>query len=347
MMQSTNEQLPFANKNLLWLVVLSIIYWLLICQWQYHSIMQFGAEKKIFLKVVIGMLPSVLACLVIIKILTNRFWDKGKYFAFILLAISTIFICALLHPLLTKALIFEKPHNFTTYYILFIGSIIDSAIACIVYLAFWLTIRAFMASKRQHNKEKELMQYEIDALKRQMSPHFLFNVMNNIYVSMDKDPQKAKESLLEFSQLMRHQLYTSQSEVISITEELEFLGKYIELEKMRKEGNLQVSTNCQVEDESFCIPPMLLQPLVENAFKYVGTNSNAPFIKIACTNSAEHFTFSIANNIDEQVPHNNLGLGLKSVSRRLDLLYAEQHTFSAAAKPGIFEVYLQIKTVKK
>jgi hypothetical protein len=346
-MQFTDEPLKSSNKNLLWLAVLSIVYWLLICQWQYHSITQFDGEKKILLKVIIGITPGILACFIIIKILTKRLWDKGKYFAFIVLAIATIFACALLHPLLTKLLVFEKPHGISTYYILFIGSTIDSAIACIVYLGFWLTLRAFSASKRQHNKEKELMQYEIDALKRQMSPHFLFNVMNNIYVSMDKNPQKAKESLLEFSQLMRHQLYTSQSEVISITEELEFLGKYIELEKMRKEGNLKVSTDCRVEDESFCIPPMLLQPLVENAFKYVGTNSDAPFIKISCTNSAEHFTFSIANNIDEHVPHNNLGLGLKSVSRRLDLLYAEQHTFSAEAKPGIFEVFLQIKTVKK
>jgi LytS/YehU family sensor histidine kinase len=217
--------------------------------------------------------------------------------------------------------------------------------AFVVALFVTLTFLSSMYRKDQLNKrlEKEKLETELNFLKSQTSPHFLFNALNSIYVLIDIDKKKAREILLRFSGLLGYQLYECK-DLVYLSKELDFLENYIELEKIRKK-NLVVSYNRPVNSPAFEIVPFLLIPFVENAFKHVSSyNNRENFIKINISANDLLLNAEVINTYEENdsVKDGIGGIGLQNIQRILHLLYPDVHEFKIHKEQNIFTAKLTI-----
>src|SRR5258707_11795609 len=152
-------------------------------------------------------------------------------------------------------------------------------------LVFFAIVRHIYNHIKLRQKAQQLLiekqQAELNYLKSQTNPHFLFNTLNNIYSLARDKSDLAPESILRLSKILRFMLYETGGEFIAIEQELKILSDYIALEKLRYDDSLRVNFNHDIEDMKQALPPLLLIPLVENAFKHgVSETRNQPFVNI-------------------------------------------------------------------
>ncbi len=199
-----------------------------------------------------------------------------------------------------------------------------------------------------HNKLKQSAQQlriekqaaELNYLKSQTNPHFLFNTLNNIYsLARDKSDQ-TPETILRLSKILRYMLYETSGPYIAIEQELKIISDYISLEKLRYDDSLRISFNYDVEDMKQSLPPLLLMPLVENAFKHgVSETRNQPFVDIHLSIASRQLSFRVRNSTEESEAGGMVkeNIGLSNLRRQLELLYTdyqvslEQRTFEFSA----------------
>jgi len=179
-------------------------------------------------------------------------------------------------------------------------------------------------SAQQLRMEKQAA--ELNYLKSQTNPHFLFNTLNNIYsLARDKN-DLAPESILRLSKILRFMLYEAGGQYISIEQELKIITDYIALEKLRYDESLHINFNYDVEDMKQALPPLLLIPLVENAFKHGASETrNHPFVDIHLSVNKRQLAFSVKNSAEtfsepERIIEN---IGLSNLRRQLQLLYTD------------------------
>lgn len=167
---------------------------------------------------------------------------------------------------------------------------------------------------------------ELSYLKSQTNPHFLFNTLNNIYsLSRDKS-DLAPESILRLSKILRYMLYDAGGPFIAIEQELKIISDYISLEKLRYDDSLRVNFNYDVEDMKQSLPPLLLIPLVENAFKHGAAETRyQPFIDIHLSVNQRQLAFLIRNSTESPAGDGNVAehIGLTNLRRQLELLYTD------------------------
>lgn len=191
--------------------------------------------------------------------------------------------------------------------------------------------------------EKSKTFAELEQLKNQINPHFLFNMLNNANVLTKKDPEKASQVLVKLSDLLRYQLYDSARDKVFLTSDIHFLEDFLNLEKVRrdsfdfiisKEGNLS----------GIQVPPLLFISFVENAVKHNNDSTKSSYV---------HLFFEVVNNeilftcINSKPIHkavsNSGGLGLVNIKRRLELLFPESHTLEIEESPETYSIKLTIK----
>lgn len=181
--------------------------------------------------------------------------------------------------------------------------------------------------KRAQQLQIEKQQAELNYLKSQTNPHFLFNTLNNIYSLSRIKSDLAPEAILRLSKILRYMLYEAGGAYIAIEEELRIIGDYISLEKLRYDESLRVNFNYDVEDMKQSLPPLLLMPLVENAFKHGASETrHRPFVDIHLSVANRRLSFVVRNSADGldtgEKPQENIGLS--NLRRQLELLYGEQ-----------------------
>jgi two-component system LytT family sensor kinase len=167
---------------------------------------------------------------------------------------------------------------------------------------------------------------ELNYLKSQTNPHFLFNTLNNIYsLSRDKSDQ-APESILRLSKILRYMLYDAGGNYIAVEQELKIIGDYIALEQLRYDESLRINFNYDVEDMKQALPPLLLIPLVENAFKHGAAETRTqPFVDIHLSISNRQLAFIVRNSTEEDPGNGKVkeSIGLSNLRRQLELLYTD------------------------
>jgi two-component system LytT family sensor kinase len=185
---------------------------------------------------------------------------------------------------------------------------------------------------------------ELSYLKSQTNPHFLFNTLNNIYSLARDKSDLAPESILRLSKILRFMLYEANGEFISIEKELEIISDYIALEKLRYDDSLRIDFKYEVEDMRQQLPPLLLIPLIENAFKHgASETSDQSFVDIHLSADQQQLTFVVRNsseNVDEKksVKEN---IGLSNLRRQLELLYTD-YNLTAHQDKTMFTAVLKI-----
>ena len=190
----------------------------------------------------------------------------------------------------------------------------------------------------------EKQEAELNYLKSQTNPHFLFNTLNNIYSLARDKSDLAPESILRLSKILRYMLYETSGEYIAIEQELKIMDDYIALEKLRYDESLRINFNHDIEDMKQAIPPLLLIPLVENAFKHgVSETRNKPFVDIHLSVKNRQLLFMVKNSADSFSPDNQVkeNIGLANLRRQLQLLYTD---YNLSLKPdnGVFMASLKI-----
>lgn len=172
--------------------------------------------------------------------------------------------------------------------------------------------------------KEENLRAEMTSLKYQINPHFFMNTLNNIHALIDIDTEAAKSAVIDLSKMMRYVLYDSEREMISLSDDLQFLRNYIELMRIRYTDHVQITIDApQTLPEKVAIPPLLLIVFVENAFKHGVSYNHPSYIHISLFYADEKLTAIISNSRNPQPtsPTRQGGIGLENVRKRLDLLY--------------------------
>lgn len=204
-------------------------------------------------------------------------------------------------------------------------------------------IKAYINSKVKFERlARDKAEEELKFLKGQFQPHFLFNALNTIYFQMDESVEGAKKSIEKLSDLLRYRLYEDDSNKVLLLEEVEYLKKYIEFQTIRASAKLKIDTNISIEQNDIRIYPFLMLPLIENAFKYV---SGDLWIKVELSVSNKQLNFKVSNSIDKNIyqKYNKGGVGLRNVSKRLQLLYKDNYTFDISSDENSYIANLKIE----
>lgn len=219
----------------------------------------------------------------------------------------------------------------------------------------FLTVSALMSIVRSVNLQEIRLrnaQTENQLLKAQLNPHFLYNTLNNIDALIWLDQERASAAVTSLSSLMRYMTYSSRQERVSIEEELKAMSQLVELQRLRtsREDCLVFETEVDLAQKNTMIAPLLLIPLIENCFKHVGQidASNAIHIKLVLNDN--QLVFTTDNNIKTEEPlaakgdasKSHSGVGLTVLQRRLSLLYAGKHSFTAHQDGDRFKTTLQL-----
>jgi two-component system LytT family sensor kinase len=183
--------------------------------------------------------------------------------------------------------------------------------------------------------EKEKMATELNFLRSQINPHFLFNILNTIYFQIDKSNLNARESVEKFSEMLRYQLYDCNTDKIEIKKEIDYIKSYVAMQSQRLENGTDIIFNDKEELQGFTIAPFMLLTLVENAFKHISHFKNEQTLIVKAYNTYDK---------GEKVVHlqQSGGLGLQNLRRRLELLYPGKAQLSIYNTDTFFESVLNI-----
>jgi LytS/YehU family sensor histidine kinase len=195
-------------------------------------------------------------------------------------------------------------------------------------------------------EENERLKSELSFLRSQISPHFMFNVLNSIVSLSRRKPEMVEPVVIKLSELMRYMIYETNDSKVSIDKEFNYLESYIELQRLRFGNDIKIDFKHQLNSIPSSIEPMLLIPFVENAFKHgVGMVEN-PSIEIELTDDRKALFFSVSNKVSKQNSEKkdeNSGIGLANVRRRLELLYPDKHELTIHEKADSYHIELKIK----
>ncbi|MBQ9462231.1 MAG: histidine kinase [Bacteroidales bacterium] len=188
--------------------------------------------------------------------------------------------------------------------------------------------------------EKENLRHQLEGLRYQINPHFFMNTLNNIHALVDIDPEKAKESIVELSKLMRHVLYDSDKATIPLSNELDYLDHYVSLMRMRFPENVLIDYTRPDNVEGAEVPPLTFASFVENAFKHGLSYEKDSFVRFRVLLENGKIIFRCENSraADRQTP--GKGLGLENTRQRFNLLYGEDYTLHIDEGEKVYEVLL-------
>ena len=196
----------------------------------------------------------------------------------------------------------------------------------------------------------EQSQGELRFLQNQLSPHFLFNTLNNIYGISLTQHEKVPDLLLKLSDLLRYSVYDAKELFVPIKNELAYIKDYIDFEKIRIGDKLELEVSYEDVDPSVKIAPLLLIVFIENAFKHSkNTTDQKIYIKIVIKTWANSVLFAVKNSCsssknEESIVRKDSGFGLENVIKRLELLYRGEYDLKTEEKDGFYNVMLQIKS---
>jgi len=196
--------------------------------------------------------------------------------------------------------------------------------------------------ERNHAQLQQVhLEAQIKILQDQINPHLMFNILNHIHILMQSNVQLASILLVQFSDILRYQLYECNKEYVPLHLEIKYLKDLIAVEKTRWGNELEVKSKWNIEDGQLQIVPLLLVPLIENAFKHVSRLPNEKgYVHLSCEQINHQLNFKIGNSYTEQykIPSKSQGLGLENVKKRLAIQYPEKHQLNISKTNSDFTV---------
>lgn len=283
--------------------------------------------------------------LLIPKLLKNNKYIFYIFWLVLLLTLTSVLIQALLAVLLQHNKFDQQftamfsPHFFTAAFYVGLTSLFK-------FVKDWLKLQEIKLNYAQIEREK--LEAELNTLKSQLNPHFLFNCLNNVYsLALTKSPQ-TPDIILKLSDLMRHVLYESRENFIPVTKELEFLSNFIELQRIRVSDKVEVRYSIEGKIPEGKIIPLVFEPFIDNAFKHGLRNpAQVPFIEIKIEFTEAKMRFNLTNNFfgtQKPLSNQNSGIGLQNIERRLKYLYLpNEYKYEIIRTDHTFTVRLEVQ----
>ncbi len=236
-----------------------------------------------------------------------------------------------------------RPLNETVGFFV-INAVIYSLVAGLS-VAIKMTDGWYRVAAVRRELEKERAEAELQNLKSQLNPHFLFNTLNNIYSLIAFSPEKAQEAVHDLSRLLRYVLYESSQPFVSVEKDFDFLRNYVELMRIRLPGHVELKTNIVASSPGTLIAPLLFISLVENAFKHGVSNNKPSFIHLDIRQEGAEVVCAIVNSYFPKSPgqdKSGSGIGLVNLEKRLGLLYPGHFSFRCGREGDNYSSYLSI-----
>jgi two-component system LytT family sensor kinase len=277
-----------------------------------------------------------------------QFLFKKRYILFVSSIVIVISFSAWLRALVALQM---NRHFFTSAQItdfatLYLNSIINISLWVLLVTIGKMLIDKIQTQQQVELLEKERVKNELDYLKAQINPHALFNSLNTIYGHIDKSNQIARNILLQFSELLRYQLYDCGAEKVCLEKEIEYVKNYVGFQRLRKDEKLVVSLDIGTIETGLKIAPLLLVVLIENAFKFASNFSdkeNMILIKIFTKENNLNCSFFNTKELQQAstVTSSN-GIGIANLKRRLELLYPQKYNLTANMENDFYETNLML-----
>ncbi len=328
-----------------------LLFWLLLfCGWFYFRYQDFASTNKALLVTAIKVIDLALMvyitnCILIPKLLYNKKYLLFGLLFFVMVSASSLFKIYLLGQIIYSAGAFELfDENFKARVY---DNVIPHFLLVITGAAFKLLLDYAKAQRRIGEMSKQKAEAELNFLKSQMNPHFLFNALNSVYFLIDKNNPEARKALHKFSDMLRYQLYEIKDDKIPIEKEIGYLKDYIDVQRLRRE-NTSIQINIDKTMKGFFIEPLLLIPFIENSFKHLShfNNGKPDEINMDLSKQNGEMIFKIKNTTEgkqDNAIKEEGGIGLANVKRRLELLYPQKHNLNITGRNGYFDVQLKLK----
>ena len=355
MKKRTLPTLPTANLDLLERLYRNGVIWLVlfVIFFTVHSANNYlfrAASSLCFL----GMV--VLLVTFINKVLVDAFLRRGRVVLFILLSVFSIPVWAAVSTAIDSCLLYwidKRPFGEMSFFPFIL-------VAFLVRLIWFIAIYAITVIfyfQRKENEEKiisdqlksEKLDMELRYLKSQINPHFLFNALNNIYSMVYTHDDNAADGVLKLSEMLRYVLVDCQAEMIPLSKEITYVENFIDFQMMRMGGYRDVHFEKDVEKEDFMIAPMLLQPFIENCFKYSRLETHPDgYVHVRVQQAGNKFRFEAENTVAENAKplvlasEGKSGIGQTNVQQRLMLHYGENYVFEIEQDKGIYKVRIEL-----
>lgn len=197
---------------------------------------------------------------------------------------------------------------------------------------------------------KTLIDSQLQILQAQINPHFMFNVLNHVNILIRKEPDLASSLLVQYTSILRYQLYNEKKESVDIMQEVNFLKDFIEIEKVRWKNNLEVNCVWDIKNHDITIPPLLFITFIENAFKHVSRSKHEKgFVNISLTQKDQKLILQVGNSkftdsIYEKKEAS--GIGLVNITKRLNILFPDKYTLSVHETLKDYTIILTINHFK-
>ncbi len=212
---------------------------------------------------------------------------------------------------------------------------------CISVIQRWL-----QTEQNRKETENEKLNTELSFLKSQVNPHFFFNTLNNIYSLAVVRSEKTAPAVMKLSSIMRYILTETQSDLVPLSNEVDFIHNFIDLQKVRLTDKVMLHFSAEGDIDTLLIAPLIFIPFVENAFKYGVSTKESSSIRIDIKTEGNIIIFNSVNYIvvTENTLTENTGIGINNVKRRLELMYPGKHILTTEEKDNYYSVHLEITT---
>jgi hypothetical protein len=241
-----------------------------------------------------------------------------------------------------KELFLSFQNNYKLYIIDWFINILTFTMFGGVGLAFKIILLWSKTQKHLVSLQNENLKIELQNLKSQVSPHFLFNTLNSLYVLTKTKPEKASDSILNLSDLLRYQINAVSLGTVKIQDEIDYMKNLLNLEQLRRD-DLQINFDLNILDPNYQIQPLLFSPLLENSIKHGSQKLNRCRIDI-CIKVNNNLYFEIKNSIPKAITNDyEVGTGLTNLRRRLEICYQERYTLNLEKKDDSFSAILTLE----
>lgn len=220
--------------------------------------------------------------------------------------------------------------------------IVNMSFVVFIVVGLQYAKRGVIGEYQLQRLQAQNMAIELNTLKTQLHPHFLFNTLNNICGINQVNPEKGTNMLIELADLLRYHLELSKEERISLSKEIQLIGSFIELEKLRLRDNCSIKFVKPKKDTSLFIAPLLIFPFIENAFKHGTSSTSACFVDIQIEIKNMQLQLSVENSTIDHQKLVKTNIGQENTIRRLQMIYPQAHNIEIQETQKTYSVYLTI-----
>lgn len=319
-------------------ILIHLLFWCTYGALLYVSLSSWGyAQRTIWTSLLADVAGSATICYLNYMVLLPQFYGKGKYGTYIVSSVAAVITLITL-----RVSLFDLTHR-SLAYTFFIRSL-PIIVAYLLTTVVWFFNNLISAKRREVELRNSQLDSELRFLKLQLSPHFLFNTLNNIYSMAYFNDVNTAPAILKLSGMMRHMLHDAQHKFVPLSKEIDFLENFIELWRLKLDEKPQIVFTHSGINESQMVAPLIFLAFFENAFKH-GNTIDGRIIVSLTVNKQGNLHLTINNDIMSAPTtlEEKSGVGLENVKKRLDLIYPGKHKLDIISDRQSYEVNLMLE----